>query len=157
MSMRVPQIATILLLCISCSSLADRKVTILSDQLDHSDDLVEGISYQSQGWFYSGEMCIAISQRSVWEPGNTATQLYEHITSSVKVTIDDQEIERIANQSRTIEISVIEDGQVVGSHGSTLDLCFSVAGLATGNHVGNMQIVSSSGRMFSYDWEFHIG
>ncbi len=152
-------VEVVLLLCVSCTVVVPkREVTILSSDLNQRSLFIEEITYQLEGPFFAEEMCLAISPLAIWESGDTATQLRDQIASSTNITIDGELISsnRISYRSRPIEISVIEDGQVVGSHGGTLNICFSVAHLRSGDHTGHIQITASSGREFSDNWEFAI-
>jgi hypothetical protein len=147
--------AGVMLICVACSSpIAVREVTIPSHEQDQPDSFVEEITYEPTGSFYNEEMCVVVSQQALWSPGDIANRLRQQIISSVKVTIDGQDVDKISSSSFLVLHFMIEDGEEVGTYGDPLDMCFSLTGLSSGQHTGQIQITASSGQVFSETWAF---
>jgi hypothetical protein len=100
-------------------------------------------------------ICITIHQGSLWEDGNDATILSNHLLSNMSITVD--------GVSKTVYHTVIltsnieyEDGRLVGSWGGPIYACTSTFNLSSGIHNSELKVTNLSGKEFSFKGQFKI-
>ena len=114
---------------------------------------------------YPQEMCMEIDESKIWEKGNEATELNEHLKSTVKLAVDNRLLEHgeeFYAFGRLIAIFVYETDDPnpltdtpTGSYGD-VSFCFKTTDLADGIHKAKIELTSLSGVKFVYSWEFEI-
>lgn len=104
-------------------------------------------------------MCIEISQRELWEPGNMAQDLAVQLTENSHIVVDGQVLsqERISSSSwATNTIAFDKDGGPSGTVGGDMSFCFKVDYLEIGVHNTTFETQTLSGKNYSYTWRFEV-
>lgn len=101
-------------------------------------------------------ICMGILERPLWERGNFADELGNHLMDNIRFWIDDEPTipERI--YSIMDIIPVWEDERTIGTHGSGLEACFDTAHVRPGLHLATFEVTNLSGDVFNYSWAFHV-
>lgn len=106
----------------------------------------------------SQEMCIYLRQEALWEPGDYWNGFDS--LPPVTITVDGIPLTQVRRYlSGPLRIEVHEDGTVIGTHGDSMDYCFTprrIAGLEAGSHTIALVVVSTSGVRHQHTWDFTI-
>jgi hypothetical protein len=105
------------------------------------------------------KICLEIYPSEIWEPGDSADVLDNHIDANMTLWLDRQQMSRQFREP-FFRIGILIDkydgnGKFAGSHGGPIYGCYSV-NLAVGLHIASFEIVSTSGVRYLYTWAFHV-
>jgi hypothetical protein len=114
-----------------------------------------GFAVQGENFLLiSDEICLYLRQEHFWEPDDYFLG-FESLPP-VQVAIDNQEIRQFRRFLRgVLEFEVDENGNEIGSHGDTMDYCFSPT-VEVGQHIIEVEVTTTSGIVHSYSWQFII-
>jgi hypothetical protein len=102
-------------------------------------------------------IAITISQREIWERGDTAEEITKHLGSSFRLTVNGQRIAVNPELLRfVLTLTVIYEQETpVGTYGGPLEACIPVT-LPKGLNIATAEFKTPSGRAFSFTWAFKI-
>ncbi|HEX2905909.1 MAG TPA: hypothetical protein VHO69_03565 [Phototrophicaceae bacterium] len=133
-----------------------RRVSDLA--LTATPDFVIDVSFVS-GNYPSDELCIEISQEKLWEAGNEANELSQHLSQKSHITVDGQVVPQddiVAWVWATIHFEYDETGTYSGSYGGEISFCFEIGFVAPGTHTAVFETQTMSGKPYSYTWGFDV-
>lgn len=106
------------------------------------------------------KMCVVVLQKGFWEVGVSGDELQQQISSTLLITVDDNQIpiENIEIVDYLMdEISEFDDeGNVIGSYRPPLDVCLLTQNLSSGSHRAKIEAANISGDTYSYTWDFTV-
>jgi hypothetical protein len=104
-------------------------------------------------------ICVDLLPGRFWEPGDESEELSPHLAKNTKLLLDGQPISPAYRESFVWTGPGIRKsdgkGNLIGSHGGSVAGCFSV-NLALGLHIATIQVLSTSGVLYSYTWAFRV-
>jgi hypothetical protein len=103
-------------------------------------------------------LLVFINEGQIWEPGNTPELLDKHYVKHTKLHIDGRIIPlRLKNFGFIASLigRLTTDGKLLGTHGSGF-LVGVELDLQPGLHTAKIEIPSTSGKVFSYEWAFYV-
>jgi hypothetical protein len=99
--------------------------------------------------------CIILNALAVWEGGNLAEPLLEHIKDTTEIFIDEQPIDRLAFAGLDMEFPVRDSNDnISGTYPTGVAVCFNVSEISQGEHTAIIELESMSGNIFTYTWTF---
>ena len=113
---------------------------------------------QSVNSIYPEEMCVYLDESNLWEEGNYAEDLQDHLQNTVILSIDGQNVEQdnyYSVSGLTINVVLDEDDKPIGTY-SDITYCLNVGELVSGLHTARIKVTTLSGVRHSYSWEFEI-
>ena len=114
------------------------------------------------------ELCVSVNERKLWEPGDTAGMLQDHLQNSANytITVDDETLipgngHVVWETGLSLNILFDEEKRQAGTYepiGSYGDIayCFETASVPVGRHTATVAITSVSGIPYSLSWQFDI-
>ncbi|MDX2139609.1 MAG: hypothetical protein SF123_16100 [Chloroflexota bacterium] len=145
----------VVLFCMSCSSSVPTLEELRRNPLP-LPDFTFNLATQITSERYN---CVAnISERAIWQEGNTAEYLRREIQQSTTFTLDEQPVVEIDFPGDLLTpFSVYNDiGELLGSHGHTLSVCFQTPSMAVGWHVAELEIRDVNSQSYSHMWAIEI-
>lgn len=102
-------------------------------------------------------IAITISQREIWEPGDTAEEITNHLRSSFRLTINGQLVPVNAEllQFLLTLTEISEHGTPLGTFGGPMQTCVPVT-LPKGLNMATVGIKTPADKAFSFSWAFMI-
>ncbi|MBN8638134.1 MAG: hypothetical protein J0M07_22650 [Anaerolineae bacterium] len=121
--------------------------------------VVTGLDMRNnQIYLVADEICVYLRQAPLWEPGDYWNGF--DTLPSVMISVDQEQVTELERfVSGVLEFEVDESGNEVGTHGYSMDFCFSplaIRGIQAGSHTIAISIVKISGKTYSYSWVFNI-
>ncbi|HEX2905908.1 MAG TPA: hypothetical protein VHO69_03560 [Phototrophicaceae bacterium] len=111
------------------------------------------------GNYPSDEMCIEISQEKLWEAGNEAGDLSQHLSQKSHIMVDGQVVPQddiIAWVYLTYNLMKDKETGEFGSVGGEISFCFEIGFVAPGMHTAVLETQTMSGKPYSYTWGFDV-
>lgn len=153
-----------LIICTACGTIATPEFSIaprpvmINIRLDQSSTEISPFSVESSVDRTHENICVDTSQRIYWEPGDQTETSQPH---SIEVQIEAQAILRnnlfIFWNNASIEKQSDSQGHSIGAIlAAPMHICFSTRMLNLGFHHAIIRIVSTSGKIHSYSWDFEI-
>lgn len=102
--------------------------------------------------------CTNISQKDIWEVGNTADVLTPHLSQSIVVKLDDEEVARdhtLIMFSGSLILEYDKNSKLIGSHGGSIAVCVELPS-EKGEYSASVELSSLSGKVHSYNWHFSV-
>lgn len=108
--------------------------------------------------YASGErFCIGVDTFRLWEPNSF--DVYEAVSRSISLTIDNELVPRqdiTVFQFTTLIGRFDEQGNLLGSHGGSIEICVAPVNLPVGLHVATASFTSNGGTSYAFQWAFRM-
>lgn len=136
---------------VACSFQSDKSINIIPEVIKTSSipDFIVNNKYDSD----DKQMCSVISQKTLWRSNDTANKLGDQIANSSVINLDDNEVRKSVKTYNEI-YPVGNNGQILGTYGGNIELCFDVEDVPKGIHKVTIDFVITSGEKFIYSWSF---
>lgn len=107
----------------------------------------------------SERVCVGVEQNVLWNPGDEATALTQHLKDTMQVFVDEVQLapERLLFEQELTTVAQLDSfGQVRGTSGATLSACFLTGGLPAGDHTVRLVLSRTNGETYVFNWMFGI-
>ncbi len=102
-------------------------------------------------------LCIQLNIFEIFEPGDNPHEIELSIGNTLQFNVDSfilPEDKLIFASIATLITRRDDKGNVIGSHGGDMSICFEVSGLSDGLHQGSISFQSTSHKQYQYEWAF---
>ena len=120
---------------------------------------LEGLETQLSSTGQLFQSCIHVSQFEIWEPGDEGDEVYLNTSRTVVLDVDGEPEGRNSLDVTAIATLITrrdKSGNVLGSHGGSIAICFDLNDLKSGLHYAMLTFESTSGRVYEYRWAFDL-
>jgi hypothetical protein len=105
-------------------------------------------------------ICVSLEPHDFWQADDKADQLTFHLIHDTKVVIDGK-ITFNGDDFFSLSIDTLglvrdETGQLIGSYGGTVQICFKTDNLEVGLHSATISVKTAPNNIYEYSWEFEI-
>lgn len=158
----IPKLACFILLVFfvaACRSQDKPVIQTTAQSLLNNPVATPGFVVDSSGRQNPDE-CIEISQRAIWESGDTLNSLQDHLIQSIRITVDNS-IE-LSSEEAVVSVHLAgehifgSEGEIIGSTGGPIAVCVPSSGLSSGLHIATVRFTSTSGDVYEYTWVFEV-
>ncbi len=102
-------------------------------------------------------LCTQLNIFAIWESGDYDHDTYASIDRTLRIEVDGSLLDKSKLSFATLGIALTrtdDKGNVVGSQGGDMSICFYVDDLQDGMHQEAIYFQSTSGKSYEYEWAF---
>lgn len=147
---------SVALICISCSTFAQEAQELWNNPISipaFINNLPINIGQSIDPEY---DMCLGINQSALFEPGDTAEAIYANVQETLYLTVDRQSVKTRVYSDLMLVGRYDEDSNYLGSQGGVDHVCFNLPTHNEGLYVANIEVQSTSGKIFEHRWAIRV-